>query len=74
MVDPITEEELKRLRRIKQHRQVQDYMDAVADDSTKTGKIKGKTVKKISPDNKTESFFNRFTEKVHKTTPKDHST
>lgn len=55
MIDPINEDELRQLGRIKQYQQYQNHLDELdkpdkKKDSTSTGEIQGKKVKKIESD------------------------
>lgn len=52
MVDPILDEELRRSRRMKQYQEYQNMVDNLENSSAdqSTGKIEGKTVKKLSDD------------------------
>lgn len=52
MVDPILEEELRRSSRVKQYQEYQNMVDNLEEGSAvqSTGKIEGKTVKKVSND------------------------
>ncbi len=52
MVDPISEEELKRGRRIKQYQQYQDHLDEMNKDtsSSSIGDLQGKKVKNLTSD------------------------
>lgn len=65
MVDPISEEELKRSRRIKQYQQYESHLDEL-DKSDKTqstpiGEMQGKKVKKIASENSpTGEIFDRY--------------
>lgn len=67
-MDPISEEELRRSRRTKQYQQYQNYIDSLDNADKKdspeqflTGKMKGKTIKKISEgDSPTGKIFDRY--------------
>lgn len=69
MVDPILDEELRRSRRMKQYQEYQNMVDNLEDDTVQsTGKIEGKTVKKLPDDDGAvrKIFKNSIDEKHHK--------
>jgi hypothetical protein len=74
-MDPISEEELRRSTRVKQYQQYQNYVDSLdnadkkdSSETSKIGKMKGKTIKRISEEGSPmREIFNRYAKKDFQT-------